>query len=425
MRDLIMCDSEYVECCREYMNYDIRWCSLNDAPCCNDKDNCITFEEFIDFKRKNKNFKDSKKDNHHEEEKNGNCISSEINETENNHAAEEIKETITSRLLKDANFNDEIIELESSRGSSLDKDAQKVKLKEEIIKDNFTLINKLGIIDKRDIVDFIDEVQDKCPEMKAEDVKTVAEIFINLKQSLYKLLHKLPEISPEDYDSLEILSELNVHEANIVLDEIKRRISLVKELKLKVNDSDTELYELQLLFERGLWIFGSEYESVEFTSNRWLSTVVTDLLDKGNVDVTNPLIRPDLIVIPNQSVTGIYSKNKYDENGQSADLEKILVVELKKVGCDISRKERNQVLQYLEQLVEEDYISENTVIEAYVLGSTVSCRKTTVGENITVTPEQYNIILNRAQNRLNNLERKIREIKNVSLNTCEELMCYD
>ena len=218
---------------------------------------------------------------------------------------------------------------------------------------------------------------------------------------------------------------MNVHEANIVLDEIKRRISLVKELKLKVNDSDTELYELQLLFERGLWIFGSEYESVEFTLNRWLSTVGTDLLDKSNVEVTNPLIRPDLIVIPNQSVTGIYSKNKYDENGQSGDLEKILVVELKKVGYDISRKERNQLLQYLEQLVEEDYISENTVIQAYVLGSTVSCRKTTVGKNITVTPEQYNIILNRAENRLYNLERKIREIKNVSLNTCEELMCYD
>ena len=148
-----MCDCEYVECCHEYMNYDIRWCSLNDTPCSNDKDNCVNFEEFIEVKRKNKNFKDSKKDNHH--------------------AADEIKETINSRFLKNANFNDEIIELESSMGSSLDKDAQKVKLKEEIIKDNFTLINKLGIIDKRDIVDFIDEVQDKCSEMKAEDVKTV------------------------------------------------------------------------------------------------------------------------------------------------------------------------------------------------------------------------------------------------------------
>ncbi len=311
--------------------------------------------------------------------------------------------------------------------SSLDKDIQKEKneKKEEIIKDNFNSIKRLGLIDKRDIVDFIDEVQDKCPKIKPEDLKATAKIFIKLKESHngYKLLHKLAEISPKDYDSLyEILSDWSVQEAKTVLDEIKWRLDVVRELKLKVNDPDTdELHELQPLFENGLWIFGSEYESVEFTSNQWLSTVVTDLLKQAKVKVTNPRLRPDLVVIPNQSVTSIYSKNKYDENGEPIDLEKILFVELKRGGFDITRKERNQVSEYIEQLVEAGHISENTIIQAYVLGSTVSTKETTVGKNITIIPKQYNIILNRAENRLFDLERKIREIKNISLKTGDDI----
>lgn len=214
------------------------------------------------------------------------------------------------------------------------------------------------------------------------------------------------------------MNEWNVQEAKTVLDEIKWRLDVVRELKLKVNDPNTdELHELQPLFEKGLWIFGSEYESVEFTSNQWLSTVVTDLLKQAKVKVTTPRLRPDLVVIPNDSVTSIYSKDKYDENGEAIDLEKILFVELKRGGFDITRKERNQVSEYIEQLVEAGHISENTIIQAYVLGSTVSTKETTVGKNITIIPKQYNIILNRAENRLFDLERKIREIKNISLKT--------
>lgn len=484
---------------------------------------CSIFEVSKDSK---KGFGLSEKDKIQTEEKNGTCISFKITKIDNIPSVEEIKETIATRFLKDANFNiflnnelielsdisdenktefhctykDEeitIIKIKSNTTSRLMKfhgiswkfgnrifsdnwdnildgrlaqakqynfiisaefladslndtmtgfdeeanvdevkeriydcirnsfkiDFQKEKneKKEEIIKDNFNSIKKLGLIDKRDIVDFIDEVQDKCPKIKPEDLKATAEIFIKLKEShnSYKLLHKLAEISPKDYDSLyEILNEWNVQEAKTVLDEIKWRLDVVRELKLKVNDPNTdELHELQPLFEKGLWIFGSEYESVEFTSNQWLSTVVTDLLKQAKVKVTTPRLRPDLVVIPNDSVTSIYSKDKYDENGEAIDLEKILFVELKRGGFDITRKERNQVSEYIEQLVEAGHISENTIIQAYVLGSTVSTKETTVGKNITIIPKQYNIILNRAENRLFDLERKIREIKNISLKT--------
>ncbi len=311
--------------------------------------------------------------------------------------------------------------------NSLKSDLQKAKnvKKKEILNDNFDSIKKLGLIDKKDIVDFINEVQDKCPKIKPEDLKATTEIFIKLKESHngYKLLHKLAKISSKDYDSLyDILNDWNVQEAKTVLDEIKWRLDVVKELKSKVDDHNTdELHELQPLFERGLWIFGSEYESVEFTSNQRLSTVVTELLKQSDVNVINPRLRPDLVVIPNQSVTSIYSKRKYDEMGEPIDIDKILFIELKKGGFDITRKERNQVSEYIEQLVEGGHISENTIIQAYVLGSTVSTKETTVGKNITIIPKQYHIILNRAENRLFDLERKIREIKNIPVNTGDKI----
>lgn len=311
--------------------------------------------------------------------------------------------------------------------NSLNQDLQIIKNEEkkEIIKENFSSIKKLGIIDKKDIVDFINEVQMKCPTIKPDDFKATIEIFINLKESNhgYKLLHKLEKFSREDYDSLyEILDEWNIHEAKTVLDEIKWRLDVVRELKSKVNNPNTdELHELQPLFENGLWIFGPEYESIEFTSNQWLATVVTDLLKQDNVNVSNPRLRPDLVVIPNHSVTSIYSKSQYDENGDAIDLEKILFIELKRGGFDITRKERNQVSEYIEQLVEGGHISENTFVQAYVLGSTVSTKETTVGENIKIIPKQYNIILDRAEKRLFNLDKKIRQIKNIPDNTGDEI----
>jgi hypothetical protein len=60
---------------------------------------------------------------------------------------------------------------------------------------------------------------------------------------------------------------------------------------------------LQPLFERGLWMFGPEFESVEFTSNRSMTTVVRQFFERGGVDASRS--RPDFVVLPDSSV-GLY-----------------------------------------------------------------------------------------------------------------------
>ena len=47
--------------------------------------------------------------------------------------------------------------------------------------------------------------------------------------------------------------------------------------------SADELHQLQPLFDRGLWIFGHDYESLDFTSNREMSTVIKKLFKEEEV----------------------------------------------------------------------------------------------------------------------------------------------
>ena len=69
-----------------------------------------------------------------------------------------------------------------------------------------------------------------------------------------------------------------------------------------------ELHDLQPLFERGLWIFGPEYEAVDFRSNRGLAEVIGKFL--GGADYKPSKRRPDFVVLPEVSI-GAYCADAY------------------------------------------------------------------------------------------------------------------
>ncbi len=72
--------------------------------------------------------------------------------------------------------------------------------------------------------------------------------------------------------------------AEIVLSELDGRTSVIKELQELVrNRHSDEVHDIQPLFERGLWMFGPEYESVEFTSNRGMTHVVQESLSSARI----------------------------------------------------------------------------------------------------------------------------------------------
>ena len=66
-----------------------------------------------------------------------------------------------------------------------------------------------------------------------------------------------------------------------------------------------EVGDLQPLFERSLWVFGPEFESLEFTSNRGMTEVIAKIFGG---DEQGSRQRPDFVMLPDGSV-GLYSRD--------------------------------------------------------------------------------------------------------------------
>ena len=162
-------------------------------------------------------------------------------------------------------------------------------------------------------------------------------------RSGYDLLKQLQECSPEDLDTWNgLMQRWTATNAEIVLNELEQRLRLIKRL-LELVDSPKadELHDLQPLFERGLWMFGVEYEAIDFRSNRGLSTIVRDFL--GGTDKQLPRCRPDFVALPDRSI-GVYGAAAYEDEGEVSGLRKVLVVELKKGGFSLTQKEVNALM---------------------------------------------------------------------------------
>jgi hypothetical protein len=154
-------------------------------------------------------------------------------------------------------------------------EGERKERKRTILKENRKVLRKISPVSQEVIASFIDEVQLHCPTIQDTVLQNAAEVLIKLEtaRSGYSLLERLSKLSPDDLDAWnEVMEEWTADDAKKVLDTLKFRMKLILELEQLVEDKATdELHELQPLFEKGLWIFGPEYESICFRSNRALS----------------------------------------------------------------------------------------------------------------------------------------------------------
>src|SRR5258708_38143885 len=113
-----------------------------------------------------------------------------------------------------------------------------------------------------------------------------------------------------DLDNLhKLLKAWNVRTAKIALDEIQTRLKLIEELDQKLRDERMdEVGDLQPLFERSLWVFGPEFESLEFTSNKGMTEVIRKIV---GIEQMGSRQRPDFVMLPDGSV-GLYSGDAHD-----------------------------------------------------------------------------------------------------------------
>jgi hypothetical protein len=286
-------------------------------------------------------------------------------------------------------------------------------LKKAAIKQNRHLIEQLPPLSQRQVGQFVDEVQERCPHLTQKDLTRTIEIFGKLEQSRsgYDLLRQLAACSPEDLSTWNsLMQRWTATNAEIVLSELARRLAVLKDLQELIRDKGSdELHELQPLFERGLWMFGPEFEAVEFTSNKSMSTVVRDFFQRRGIDASHT--RPDFVVLPDSSI-GLYCADEFSE-GEVSGTRKILIVELKRGGFCLTQKEVDQARDYAAELRKTGCAQRTTEIEAYVLGASLepNLLEMRIGDRTLIRPCPYDVILNRAHARTFHLQKRIQESK--------------
>lgn len=260
--------------------------------------------------------------------------------------------------------------------------------------------------------EFVTEIQRECTNLNEKDLFKLAGVLLKMEQSdtKYSLISKLHELEPSQIDNLHnILADWSLDLAKEVLDELQIRLRLLDELRDRVLDVNTkEVQDLQPLFHQGLWIFGPEFETIEFTSNEGMTKVIQSLFKS---DIKGSRNRPDFAILP-ESTVGSYSYHKYDDDGGEIGIDRLVVVELKKPGIPISTDEKGQCWRYVSELLKKGLISRDTRVTCFVLGSEIDpferdARKEN-NDKCTIQPLDYQVVISRAKSRLLKLYDRVK-----------------
>lgn len=280
-------------------------------------------------------------------------------------------------------------------------------IKENIDSKIKSSLNEVNPLVREEVDQVISEIVDANPKVKQESVDLVVQTIINLEKSKngHELLEKLSTLKPDDIDGLnKLLSKWTISDALVVLNEIDRRLSIITAIrKLSSDKTADELHVLHPMIAESRWLFGPEYESSEYIFNRQMKTAAIKIFGKDafiNKD-TNYKKRPDLICLPNSSVsiTGI---EDVPVNIGLATVRKLLLIELKRGGFEITRNERNQAQGYIEDLLNSN-LGVNCQITAFVVGDSVATNVASVvnvGDSNLLYVTTYSQLVDTAERRM-------------------------
>jgi hypothetical protein len=249
-------------------------------------------------------------------------------------------------------------------------------IKDDIHKEFHADIGTLSMLGRYEVDEAIQSIATNHPTVRPEVLSIAVEAVINVEKSRsgIELLRKLSTFSEDDIEGLNrLLSQWTVKDALCVLDEIDRRISTIEAIRKLSGDSKVdELHVLHPLITEARWLFGPEFDSPEYVSNRQLQTVAKQLFnrDDGKDIFINPKKRPDLIVLENCAI-GLTGTDSFDSERNLVVTTNILLVELKRGGFELTRDERNQLQGYLEDLRASGVVGGSPYINAFLVGMKV------------------------------------------------------
>ncbi|QAU24136.1 ATP-binding protein [Dyella sp. M7H15-1] len=278
---------------------------------------------------------------------------------------------------------DAVRELYRSTAEHIDNVAQTLATEvveatsEDALTQNRTELATLGQGARLEVAEFTKLVAQEHPTVSPDFLATAVKAVIHLEKtkSGTALLQKLSELPADDVNGLDkLLSEWTVKDALRVLDEIDSRISVIETIRRLADDPNTdELHTLHPLILRSRWLFGPEFESQEYCSNVTLKTVANELFKNAEAHFINDRNRPDIVVLPDKTtwqMTGVESFEPSDST--LTQMQHVLVIELKKGGFELTRKEMNQADGYVQDIASSGAMSGTPFISAWVVGQKVA-----------------------------------------------------
>jgi hypothetical protein len=270
----------------------------------------------------------------------------------------------------------EVISYINKMFSEIAKDSIE-ETKQQIKSDFSSEFSNLTPLAKYEVNEAIEAITIAHPTAKPETISIAIEAIINLEKSRTgkELLVKLAKLSDDDISGLNsLLEKWSVRDALSVLDEIDNRISVIEAIRKLSKDEDVdELHVLHPLVTSARWLFGPEFESAEYSSNRQLQSAVETVFKKkiGKEVFNNYRKRPDIVVL-NDATASITGTEMFDNETGLSTVNKVLIIELKRGKFKLTREERNQAQGYVEDFVNCGSLIGTPYIEAFVVGESFS-----------------------------------------------------
>ena len=243
---------------------------------------------------------------------------------------------------------------------------------EEVITARRGAISELDPLAQLEVTQLARDVATNQPLASTELLTAAVDALIRIENSRsgHALIQKLARLRPEDIDGLNsLLDEWTVKDALTVLGELGRRLRIVEAISRLSSDSLVdELHTLHPLVTHARWLFGVEFDTPAYISNVSLNTALRRITGRSISDPTFNR-RPDLLVLDD----GTLGATAIDDVGDGgvAQLRSILLIELKKGGSTIGRKELEQATGYAEDLVASKDIDGTPMVYGFVVGHSV------------------------------------------------------
>ncbi len=270
------------------------------------------------------------------------------------------------------NVYKEIISYVNQMFSEIAKDTIE-ETKQQIKNDFHSELSQLTPLAKYEVNEAIENITITHPTAKPESISIAVEAIINLEKTRTgkELLAKLAKLSDDDINGLNtLLEKWSVRDALSVLDEIDNRISVIEAIRKLSKDEDVdELHVLHPLVTAARWLFGPEFESAEYASNRQLQSAIATVFKKkiGTEVFNNHKKRPDIVVL-NDATASVTGTEVFDNDSGLSTVNKVLIIELKRGKFKLTRDERNQAQGYVEDFMNCGSLIGSPYIEAFVVG---------------------------------------------------------